>query len=208
MTKNGTSKGAWAVGAAFVAFSAVVALSWTYGADLWTLRAVQDRSSGFLDAVLSVFSLLGGVEVAGLALLVLLAALFLNGHRAPAGRLLAIFVATGILEFVMKLYLPQVPIPEGVARTQDFAPLATADYSTYPYPSGHVLRGVIVFGALYLLSENRFLRIGSLVVLVGMAANRVYFGVHWASDVVGGALLGFAGLLWAFGKEDLGWRSR
>lgn len=185
----------------------MVALGWTYGADLWMLRAVQDRSSVSLDMVLSAFSLPGGVEVAGLALLVLIAALYLRDRRALAGRLLAIFVATGILEFAMKLYLPQVQIPEEAARTQDFAPLATADYA-YPYPSGHVLRSVILFGALYLLSGNWLLRIGFLAVLVGIAANRVYFGVHWASDVVGGVLLGLAGLLWAFEKEDLGWRSR
>jgi undecaprenyl-diphosphatase len=209
VAKNGTtSKGAWAAGAAFAAFSGAVALGWLYGADLWASRTAQEHSSGFLDNVLSAFSFLGSVEIAITALLVLLAGLFLRGRRALAGRILVIFVATGILELVMKFYLPQAPIPsQKVESTGDYAPLV-AFVSPHSYPSGHALRSVIVFGALCLLSGNRFVRTGFLVVLAGLAASRAYLGVHWASDVVGGALLGLAALLWAFGKEKPRWRSR
>ena len=200
MNKNGTRRGAWAVGVTFAAFSGAVAFGWLYKADSWVLRTAQEHHSGFLDGALSVFSFLGGVEVMGVALLVLLVRLFLRGHRALAGRILAVFVLTGILELAMKFYLPQVPILEGAASTEDYAPLV-AVYQPHPYPSGHVLRSVIVLGALYLLWKNRFLRASLVVVLVGIAAGRVYSGVHWASDIVGGALLGAAGLLWAFGGK-------
>jgi membrane-associated phospholipid phosphatase len=200
-------KGAWAAGAAFAAFSGAVALGWLYGVDLWTLQTVQEHSWGFLDAVLNIFSLLGSVEAAELALLVMLMGLFLRGRQELAGRLLMIFVATGIMELVMKLYLPQVPVPEGEVRTEDFAPLVAVAH-TYSYPSGHMLRSVILLGAFYLLSGSRFSRVGMMLALLGLAAGRIYPGAHWASDVVGEALLGLAGLLWAFGKEDLGWRSR
>ena len=90
MPKNSTSKGVWAVGAAFAAFSGIVALGWMYGTDLWVLRTAQEQSSGSLDDVLSAFSFLGDVEITGTALLVLLAGLFLRGRRALAGRILAV----------------------------------------------------------------------------------------------------------------------
>jgi hypothetical protein len=116
MTKNGTKKRAWAVGAAFLVFSGAVALGWLYEADLWALRMLQDHRSGFLDAVLSLFPLLGGLEVSGVILLVLLIGLFLRDRQALAGRILAVFVATGLLELAMKLFLPQVPVQKETAR--------------------------------------------------------------------------------------------
>lgn len=134
------------------------------------------------------------------ALTALLAWLFFTQRRGLAVRLLVAFVGTGILELLMKLYLPQVPMSSGSGRSLDYAPVVDVDYD-YPYPSGHILRAVILFGALYFLSGNRLRRVGILMVLGALAASRVYLGVHWASDVVGGALLGMAGLMWAFEKE-------
>ena len=64
----------------------------------------------------------------------------------------------------------------------DEGPATRAPLSFSAYPSGHAIRSVIVFGALLLLSRNRFLRAGLLVVLGGIAASRAYIGVHWSSD--------------------------
>jgi membrane-associated phospholipid phosphatase len=202
MTKNGArALGAQAFSAAFVVFSVAVALGWLYDTDQWVLRTAQEHHSGFLDLASNIFSFPGGIEVAGTALVVLLAMLFLRDRRVLVGRLLVAFVATELLELAMKLYLPQAPIPEGSERTEDFAPLLAIDFP-HPYPSGHILRGVILLGALYLLSDSRLLRIGLVVALFGLAASRVYPGVHWTSDVLGGALLGMVALLWAFEKEN------
>lgn len=200
MSTDGYSQGTGATFALFVAFSAAVGLRWLYGVDLWALRTSQSVASAFLDRVSVASSFFGGMEVTTVALGMLLVWLFFSGRRGLAVRLLVAFVGTGILELLMKLYLPQVPLPEGSGRSSDYAPVVAVDYP-YPYPSGHVLRGVILFGALYLLSGNRLLRAGILMVLAALTASRIYLGVHWASDVVGGALLGAAGVLWAFGRK-------
>ena len=105
----------------------------------------------------------------------------------------------------MKLWLPQTPVPEEAARSADPTPILEVNYP-YPYPSGHMLRSVILLGAVFVLWPNRLVRAAILTVLLGVAASRVYLGVHWASDVIGGALLGVAGLAWVFRREASGFR--
>jgi undecaprenyl-diphosphatase len=187
----------WISFVAFVLFSAAAGARLLHPIDTWVLRVAQSRTSETLDAAGVVFSVPGGAEYAGAAMLVLVASLFLAGQRTLAGRLLVAFVVTGLLELVMKMWLPQAPVPEEAARSTDPSVVLEVDHP-YPYPSGHMLRSVILFGAVFLLWPNRLLRTAALVVLFGVAVGRVYLGVHWASDVIGGALLGVAGLAWVF----------
>jgi undecaprenyl-diphosphatase len=183
--------------AAFALLSAAAGARWLYPVDVWALHVAQHRTSETLDAAGEVFSVPGDLEYATTALVVLSAVLFLGGRRVVAGRLLTAFVITGLVEFAMKMLLPQVPMPEESARSTDPSPIFEVAYP-YPYPSGHMLRSVILLGAVYVLWPNKFARVAVLVFLAGMAASRVYLGVHWASDVLGGALLGVTGVAWAF----------
>ncbi len=63
---------------------------------------------------------------------------------------------------------------------------------------------MIVLGAVYLLSRNGLLRAAIAAALLALTASSLYPGVNWASDVAGGALLGAAALLWAFGGRGWG----
>lgn len=176
--------------------SAAVGLGVLRGLDARILELAQSRPSAPLDAAGTAFSVLGGVEFVGVAAVALGGGLALGGRRALAVRLLLAFVATGLVELVLKTWLPQAPVPAGVVRTPD--PSVFDVDTAYPYPSGHMLRAVVLLGALYLLWPHPLFRAAILVVLALSAASRVYLGTHWPSDVIGGALLGVAGLAWAF----------
>lgn len=75
-------------------------------------------------------------------------------------------------------------------------PVDSAHYAAYP--SGHALTATVVFGLLlWLLHRHGVGRVVwrtalavAVVSVVGVGLTRVWLGVHWPSDVLGGWLLG------------------
>ncbi|MEE9093911.1 phosphatase PAP2 family protein [Helicobacter pylori] len=70
----------------------------------------------------------------------------------------------------------------------------------FSFPSGHALASALFYGSLALLlcysnANNRIKTIGATILLFWiflMSYDRVYLGVHYPSDVLGGFLLGVA----------------
>lgn len=62
------------------------------------------------------------------------------------------------------------------------------------FPSGHTTTSFAIATALTILWPGRRLLVGFALIPIAMlvGVSRVYRGVHWPTDVIGGALLGFA----------------
>ena len=184
---------------AFLCCSVVAGAGLFRPLDVAVLGLAQRGDSEVADKVGLITSVVGGVEFIAVAAIALAAGLFIQGRRRLATRLLVAFVVTGVIEIVFKMVVPQAPVPGDTLRGPD---PSFMDISTpYPYPSGHMLRAVLLLGAIYLLWPNVPVRLAIIAFLVVSAASRLYLGTHWPSDVLGGVLLGIAGLAWAFERD-------
>jgi undecaprenyl-diphosphatase len=150
-------------------------------------------------------SILGSTAVL-LPLVALVAlVLFARGHPSDAVKFL--FVALGSLAVHNAVKaLAERPRPT----------VAAFHVVGWSFPSGHTTQAVAVYGALALVLCTRSGQtavktalIAAAIVLAGaIGFSRVWLGVHYPSDVLGGAALGGAGLFFAvmlFRRRDPAW---
>lgn len=65
------------------------------------------------------------------------------------------------------------------------------------FPSGHTSGAIALWGAIFLLFPIRWIRITSVMLMILIPLSRMYLGVHFLADVVGGLVLGGA-ILYVF----------
>lgn len=168
-------------------------------------RAVEGARTPDLTRFFRTVSRLGGTATVAVGLVVLLT-LAWRRCRSLALVLLAATLARPVLEWVLKA---------GIDRSRpDLDQLVSGHGPSFP--SGHVMAAMALWGLLpsvvALLTHRRRLWWASVAasgVIIGLvAASRVYLGVHWLSDVVGGLLLGALYLLGVERLLELGHRRR
>ena len=118
--------------------------------------------------------------------------LWFEGHRISAllfgGSVLGGFLVSTVLKMVFERPRPDV----ASALVQEKLP---------SFPSGHATMATVFFGGLvavaFHLSRRRAVRVTALtvglVLVIVVAATRIYLGAHWATDTVAGILVG---MLW------------
>jgi undecaprenyl-diphosphatase len=199
-TRSGSSRGvrtlvaaAAANAALFAATTVVVMLvPGAWGLDRIVAGIAAESRSPALDLLARTLATVG--DTAGTSAITLLTGLALAASRRLRGAVFVVAtVASGALASTALKTAVERPRPDG-------AYIASVPASA-SFPSGHVVAAACLAGALAALvlaapSASRGVKAIALTAstawVVTMAASRVYLGVHYASDAIGGALLGAA----------------
>lgn len=160
--------------------------------DLRLLLALQQWHTPFLDLVMGVLTNVGSVSVL-LAASLLLATVLLCRKRHAETVTLAIAV---IGAFCLNHWLKELFAPSRPALWQQ---AVTVNFSSFP--SGHAMMSLVVFGIIGSLLAVQVPRwraaIATVTVLLigAIDVSRLYFGVHWLTDLVAGYVAGIVWLL-------------
>jgi undecaprenyl-diphosphatase len=199
-------------GLAFALYTQAVAGGVLMSLDLAVARGVAGVWRPWLEPVAQVVAVAGGVEVTVVIAALLAWQLWRRGYRSESAALLALPAALAI-ELVYKFAIRQ-PAPAQFAHADGPSLVTMLHTGTLTlsgsYPSGHMMRTVLVYGlGAFVVGRLappglvRTLAAPLAGVLIGvMALDRVFLGVHWQSDVVGGLLLGGAVLAAAIAWLD------
>ena len=178
----------------FAILSVFMATGVTMNWDVHTLVAFASVRTPGVTRVMQALSTIGNWRCEVPLALAITAVLWRRRGVAAGGRFLLIGLSGEAVYAIAKLVFHRHR-PEIVSHL--------SDAGWYSYPSGHAMLAWIVwgFGAASLadLSDSRGLRTAllalALLLPAAISISRVYLGVHYPTDVLGGVLLGIGWVL-------------
>lgn len=142
------------------------------------MEGVLSVRAEWLTPIMKIFTFLGDEEF----FLLFLPLAYWFWRKQVMGRVGMVLLFTFVLNAVIKGIF-QVPRPEVIEH------LVHAD--DWSFPSGHSQGAMVLWGWLaYELKDKRAYMIAA-VLIAGVGFSRVYLGVHYPTDVLGGFLIGF-----------------
>lgn len=168
----------------------------TFPGDEDALRRFQSLRRPWLDDLAVVASSLATLRVSVVSIVVCSVGLWVLHRRADALAVLLVFIPEGL----------NLALKELVGRPRPEYSLLESLPGTPAFPSGHALHAFLFMGLLMLLVVELVrplpLRRGiqgfMVLMILACGASRVYLGVHWPSDVLGGYLLAGISMVWLF----------
>lgn len=155
------------------------------GIGLDIVLAIQDSRNGVFDIVAEALHFMG----TDIFFMLFLPLIYWSVNRRLGIRLLFALMFVGITSSLLKEIF-QRPRPFQVSDEVDMWIIQDG----FGLPSGHVMNIIIIWGyfALELQKRWAYWAVGILTVLMGWA--RMYLGVHFPQDVIGGVIFGVVGL--------------
>ncbi|WP_334150122.1 phosphatase PAP2 family protein [Microbacterium sp.] len=166
----------------------------TPGFDSWWNDLVSGMRTDGMIAFAQVLNAVGGgwIAVYAIPLLVILAFLLARRWRSALFSALCFAASAGVVQILKHLF--------GRARPEDM--LVLSDFGSFP--SGHAANAATIAVVAWVLFPRVWIAVAGFVWIIAMALSRTFLSVHWASDTVGGALVG-AGVVLVLAAWLLPW---
>nr|WP_303244036.1 phosphatase PAP2 family protein [uncultured Cellulosilyticum sp.] len=121
----------------------------------------------------------------------IIASLYWCVDKAKSKRLAwMIFCSTGVNGIVKNIIKMPRPFQVGVV-----SPIRVQTATSYSFPSGHTQAATSFWGSsMLVLKRKPVIWVGCIMIAL-TALSRMYLGVHWPMDVVGGILFGIASII-------------
>lgn len=152
--------------------------------DFAILNFIQDHfRNGFMDMLMKLITSLGNHGILYIAItigLLLFSKTRKEGKTMAAAQIAGVIICSVILKNVFARVRP--------FNATDFELIISAP-TDFSFPSGHTLHAFITATVLY--SSYRKWGIAAYALALVMAFSRMYLYVHYPSDVVAGAIIGF-----------------
>lgn len=155
------------------------------GFDTWWNDALAaGRAGGLLTFAFALDTVGGGwVAVLLVPLLVIVALLLARRWRWAVFAALCFAGSAALVQLLKNLF--------GRARPDDM--LVASDFGSFP--SGHVANAATIALVVWVLFPRVWTAIAGALWIIAMALSRTVLSVHWASDTLGGALVGVGAVL-------------
>jgi len=158
---------------------------WFDGIDSYIFYSLQDLRTPWVFNSMVFITQFGDQALLALLIAGGTTLLFWKGDNKAAWHWLAVYIATGLLTWLLKNTVE-------ISRPVDFQ-------TGFSFPSAHTSMSVAVYGFLALMiarelpAQRRWIpytAAGLVITLIGLS--RLYLGAHWFSDVLAGLCLGIA----------------
>jgi len=174
----------------FVAIADVILEKQTLAFDTQILLAIRQIHTPVLDRLMVLITFLGEPWVLMVFAIGIGLVLILQKHRLEALTLLV--ASSGALG--LNIWLKEV-----FARSRPALWEQILNVRFYSFPSGHAMVSLVVYAvlayglALRFRHQQVFIALGGITLVATIGFSRLYIGVHWPTDVIGGYA---AGLVW------------
>jgi undecaprenyl-diphosphatase len=176
----------------------------TFPGEVRSSTWVQSWRTSWLDTAMKAVSLPGTLPVAGPVVLALSIGAYARGWRAEAVLVLVTTAAGRLVAMGLKEAIARSRPPDGVIQVLQ-------ETDSYAFPSGHAMHYAVLFGIIMIALSRRVesrttmwtAAVAFVVAMLAVGVSRIYLGMHWSGDVVGGYAFG-AGVVmaatWVWGR--------